>query len=110
MSQEPSSRRLCKAFLLPPRRSVAMGAVSSGMRRGRLGMDTGVSLLVSSTWGGRPGERIRSLTPLAKLSMVEMTTGVGTTGRAGAAETAGDGAAAAATCGLVAAEAEDTGS
>src|SRR4051812_6961855 len=106
MSQEPSSRRFCAACLLAPIRSLAILAVSSGPSAVIPGTGTGVSWLVSSTCGGRPGEMIKSLTPVAKVSIAEISVGVGiTTLVAGAAATAGAATAVAAVAGAAAAAA-----
>src|SRR3990172_4770214 len=64
MSQEPSVRNFSTALLFLPIRSMAIWAVASGVRMGIPGIFTGVNWPLSSTCGGRPGEKIRSLTCL----------------------------------------------
>src|SRR3954471_2102945 len=78
--------------LFPPSRSPAIRVVSATVRTGSPA--TGVSAPFSSTWGGRCGEKIRSLTLSFTFTIISMTLGVGGYAEAGA----GAGAAAAA-CG-----------
>src|SRR6516164_9690032 len=62
MSQEPCSRSVLMTCLLLPIRSAAMRRVSSAVRAERPSIFTGTSWPSTSTWGGLPGEKIRSLT------------------------------------------------
>src|SRR3989338_3719688 len=89
MSQEPCERSVSKACLLGPIRSVAMRTVSSGRSIASPSIFTGVSRLLSSTCGGRPGEKIKSLTCGETRSMVASTIGVGTGAAAAGAAPAG---------------------
>src|ERR1041385_3208075 len=76
-SAEPCSFKVSYACLFWPSRSPTIRAVSSAVSFGNSGIGTATSLPDTSTCGGRPGEIIRSLTPFAKFSMVEMTCAVG---------------------------------
>ena len=63
---------------LPPIRSLAMAAVSSGRSIGKPGIGTVSSSPKRSTCGGRPGENTRSLMPGPPPVMVVMSAGVST--------------------------------
>src|SRR5438067_2882804 len=76
-----------------PMISMASRAVCSGLSMGSCGMLTGTSLPLDSTCGGLPGERIRSLTPGAALSMAAIMSCMAT-GNGGGPDFAGAGAAA----------------
>src|SRR6266436_7366293 len=62
MSQDPCSRSVLIACLLLPIRSAAMRRVSSGESVDIPSTCTGTRCPYTSTWGARPGEKIRSLT------------------------------------------------
>src|ERR1700751_5598235 len=62
MSQDPCSRRVLIACLLLPIRSAAMRRVSSADKTVSPSTCTGTNCPKTSTCGGRPGEKIRSLT------------------------------------------------
>src|SRR5215469_4720900 len=62
MSHDPCSRSVLIACLLLPIRSAAIRRVSSAVRVVTPATCTLVNCPYTSTWGGRPGEKIRSLT------------------------------------------------
>ena len=61
-SAEPNFSRISFALLLSPMIILAMAKVCAGVSFSRPGIGTGCSLPTSSICGGRPGEKIRSLT------------------------------------------------
>src|SRR5271154_4838509 len=78
MSQDPSSLSLSNASLFPPIRSTAIRAVSSGFNTPMPGIFNCTSSPFTSTWGARPGEKIKSLIFGAARNIVAMMTGVDT--------------------------------
>jgi len=82
-------RSLSNATRLVPMNSPAMRVVSSAVSIGTCSIFTGTSWPLSSTCGGRPGEKMRSLTFFETRSMAESSAVVGKAALAAAAGAAG---------------------